>query len=184
MSGPLPALLRDGELDGWRGAPFDERLLEVAVADIRGACGWHVAPVATTEALVSGPGGPRLVLPTLRLVELVTVADVRASTGGRAVAGWRRGAAGMVIREAGWPRGEDNLQVEMRHGYDECPPDLRAVVVERLRVLDTGRTPGTQSTTRTVGEVTRTTSITDSVAARAPAWTLAAEAILDRYRVT
>lgn len=175
-----PDLLAGLDVTGRRGGPYPSDELTAAGADVRGACGWHVAPlVEDHEVLVSGRPGPRLVLPSLRVVDVA----VHDAISGREILGWRRGAAGMLIRGAGWPVGEDNLRIVLHHGYDECPADLVAVVLERTRALASAPVPGTYSTSKDVGGVRTSSSRTDSSAARTPAWTLASESILARYRV-
>lgn len=180
MTAPAP-LVDAANIATYRGAPFESVLLDAACGAVRSHCGWHIAPRLDDHlVLVSGPAGRRLVLPTLNIVEVTAIRDVVT---GVAVTGWRVGGAGMLIRDTGWPRGEDNLEVTLTHGYDTCPPEIVAVIVERARLLVTAPIPGTRSTNRTVGGVSTASSVTDSVVARVPAWSLAAAAILDRYTV-
>lgn len=172
----LGGLLTGVDITSRRGGPYPDDELTAAGADVRGACGWHVAPQAEGhEVLVSGPPGPRLVLPSLNVVD-VAVRDVVT---GVEITGWRRGASGMLIRPAGWPRGEDNLLITLTHGYERCPDDLIAVVLERTRALAAPAPAGARQLQKIVGGVTTNTTYTEN----APAWSLAAESILARYRV-
>lgn len=58
----------------------DERVsgaIKAVTSSIRGEAGWHVAPLVTDHRLVlDGPGGKRLNLPTLKLVDLKSVTEL------------------------------------------------------------------------------------------------------------
>lgn len=45
----------------------DADAVDVASAVVRAYCGWHIAPVLTTDVVCDGPGSTTLILPTLRL---------------------------------------------------------------------------------------------------------------------
>lgn len=174
----LPELLTAEAIESRRGGPFPADEVAAACAAVRGDCGWHVAPrVEEYAVLVSGPPGPRLVLPSLAIVTVHSISDVVT---GASVTGWRTGAAGMLVRDVGWPRGEDNLEVVLTHGYEECPADLVAVVLERCRALSTPAPAGARSFTRTTGGVTTSTTYSEG---SGTAWSHAADAVLARYRV-
>lgn len=176
MTTPAP-LAAAPDVVSYRGAPFDGDLLAAAGGAVRSHCGWHIAPRFEDHlVLVSGPAGRRLVLPTLNIVEVTGIRDVVSGT---AVTGWRVGGSGMLIRDTGWPRGEDNLEVTLTHGFDTCPPEVVAVVVERARTLGSTRPADARQFARTVGGVSTSTAYVDAPAA----WSLSAAAILDRYTV-
>jgi len=159
-------------------AELTDRELEMAAEDVRGECGWHVAPVLTTTAQVSGTGGSRLRLPTRRVVEVVSVVAA-TDPDETPIPGWREVPGPMLARAAGWPCGDGNLLVTLSHGYERCPADLLAVVLERARVIHDPVTPGVTHELRTSGDVSRSRTYSGT----GPQWTLAATAILDRYRV-
>jgi hypothetical protein len=174
---PAP-LVTSGDLAGVPAASgLTDRELDMAAEDVRGECDWHIAPVETTTALVSGSGGRRLILPTRRLVDVVSISD--AENPDTVHQGWRVLPGPMLYRQVGWPAGDGNIAVTMVHGYERCPADLLAVVLERALYLHDHPTPGVRAETRTTGDVTRARTYSD----KQLAWSLAASAVLDRYRV-
>jgi hypothetical protein len=56
-------------------AGVDEDAWAATVAEVRAFCGWHIAPEVTETLTLDGPGGYVLVLPTLHLVDLVSVTN-------------------------------------------------------------------------------------------------------------
>lgn len=178
----VPELLAAESIASRQGGPFDTDDVAAACATVRGQCGWHVAPrVESDRLLVSGSGRVRLVLPSSAgpACPEPLILGIRDVVADQPVSGWRIGTAGMLIRDAGWPHGEDNLEVTLTHGYDECPADLASVVLERCRALKSPAPAGARSVIRTVGAVTTNTGYDPS----APAWTPAAAGVLTRYRV-
>lgn len=104
------------------GIPEDE--LDQLAQLVREYCGWHIAPVVQEEVTVRGTGGSTLLLPSLNVVELVsltvdgvaqTVATVNWDTNG-------------VIEGVCSPRKARAVKAVIRHGYDECPATLRAAM--------------------------------------------------------
>lgn len=55
-------------------ANIDE-MLAAASAAIRRFCGWHVAPVLTQDLVLDGSGSPSQRLPSLRVVDVVSVSN-------------------------------------------------------------------------------------------------------------
>jgi hypothetical protein len=115
-------------------ASDEDRLLQ-AEALVRAYCGWHIAPVRTHTVVVSSFDAT-LVLPTLRLVEVVSVV---ASDGTTVVdpADYRATPAGVITRTGhlspwgyhfGWGHAWGDLTVTFRHGHDTPPADVTAVV--------------------------------------------------------
>lgn len=115
-------------------ATDDDRLLQ-AEAVVRGHCGWHIAPVRT-ETLTLAAGSVTHVLPTLRLVEVVSIVD---PTGVALLADNYTVASGGVLTvpfallpryDAYWGQRTRvaPLVVTYRHGYDTPPPAVTAVV--------------------------------------------------------
>lgn len=107
--------------------------VEAAAAQVRALCGWHIAPVITETVHVDSEGGTLLVLPTLRLVELVSVTDVDGNE--LDDVSWSR--HGYLRRTQRFPEGPRAVEVTMRHGYDTVPADLLGAIAERTsrRVL-------------------------------------------------
>lgn len=93
-------------------------------------CGWHIAPVLTETITVDSENGHTLHLPTLRLVDLVSVKvdgeDVTESL--------RFSKHGMVEWKSPcrrFPRGFGRIEVTMRHGFEKMPAGVSAVVSSR-----------------------------------------------------
>jgi hypothetical protein len=55
--------------------PNTQAMLDSASAAIRRYCGWHIAPVLTVDLILDGPGGNRLVLPTLHVVGILAITE-------------------------------------------------------------------------------------------------------------
>jgi hypothetical protein len=125
-------LLSEGDLGGFPGAPYTAQQATAAAAGVRTLCGWHIAPQVSETVVLDSDGGPLLLLPTLKLVE---VAEVRDLTGDepRAIEGWRSSSAGMLYRRGGWPRGFGAVEVTMTHGHEVCPPELVPEVAARAQ---------------------------------------------------
>lgn len=116
------------------GYPFTEAEVDDAVANVRAACEWHVAPERSeTVVLDVVCGESRLRLPTRRLVSVEEIVDLDTETA-IAASSYRVSAAlGQVFRKFSyWPTGYGRLQVEFTHGYEEVPRDLLAVLGESI----------------------------------------------------
>lgn len=98
-----------------------------AVAKVRGYCRWHIAPSVTETITVDGSGAPLIVLPTLRLTDLISITD-----DGATVTSPEWSTSGMVYRGtwANWSPKFRSVVAEMTHGFDTWPEDLEAVTVE------------------------------------------------------
>jgi hypothetical protein len=127
--------------------PETVRFLDAALTRVRRYCGWHVSPVRTETIIIDGSGTSLLVLPTLKIVELISVTeddvaldpaiDVKISA-----------AAGGVIAKTQWRRwcpGFSNIEVELSHGYTAAEAgDFREAVLSLIddatMQVGTGRT--------------------------------------------
>lgn len=125
------ALADASELAGFKGAPFVPATVEGAADSIRSDCGWHIAPVVTTVKKMRG-GGVVLILPTLNLVEVVSI----KTSDGTVLSGFDWLDNGVVERRHGFPR---FMEVTFRHGYEKCPPALLGVIAERASSGSYGR---------------------------------------------
>lgn len=94
------------------------------VADVRAFCGWHIAPEVTETLTLDGSGGPILVLPTLRVVDLASITD-----DGSEVTDPEWSASGMV-RHYCWTRKFRGIEATLTHGFEEWPAELLAVMTE------------------------------------------------------
>lgn len=123
-------LVAPGDLLGFSGAPFPSAVVAAAAQSVRTDAGWHIAP-EITETIEAEPTGPRIVIPSLKIVEVVAIRD--ADTG-EVLEGWRlRKGPGVIERSMVRGRGcwPEVVEVDIVHGYAVCPADLYAVVAER-----------------------------------------------------
>jgi len=128
------------DLAGFPGAPFADAVVDAAVAELRKAAGWHIAPSKQETVAVESGGGWTLILPTLHLTEVRAARDVTSLDSDPVVlTGWRntqtlRFRAGIVSRPLyGWACGE--FELDITHGYDSCPPDLLPAIAAACRAL-------------------------------------------------
>lgn len=108
------------------GSPTPEQV-ESASEAVRAHCGWHIAPVVEHDLTLDAEGGRFLHLPTMALVEVLTVQDL-SGTSPVDVTDWRMSTSGMLSRPGGWPDGLGVVRVVFRHGYTTCPPGLLPVL--------------------------------------------------------
>jgi hypothetical protein len=135
MATSLPPLADASDLAAFPGAPFDDALVISACAAVRAEAGWHIAPSVSETLTVDSPGGPLLTLPTLALTEVSAVRDVTDPDDTETLGDWRVSAAGMLARTNGqpWPAGFGVLEVDVTHGYDQCPAELLPVIAEHCQ---------------------------------------------------
>ena len=110
--------------------------LDIMASDIRGYCGWHIAPVVAETLVMDSDGQRALVLPTLRLLDVTAVRYWDGSAmvplpGWDARTGWSE-HRGSVYYSPGFPRGRRVLEVDIEHGYDEAPAELVAGIVRLI----------------------------------------------------
>lgn len=121
------------DADGSNGDAINAAL-HSASAEVRRECGWHIAPVVDETFILDGPGGRRLILPTLRLVSLLAASQVYpgATAPGDALdvsTALTASIYGVVTSAAGWTSRPAGITVAIRHGYglDEIA-DLQATI--------------------------------------------------------
>lgn len=119
-----------------------EQMLAAALAAARRWCGWHVSPVLDEQQItLDGPGGPELVLPTLHLVELVSlteddqavdISELQVSTTGR------------IRKKSGefWTSAYGGIVATITHGWDDVP-DWDAAVLSAVDAASLGIGQGT-----------------------------------------
>lgn len=120
------------------------RLLSSGLAAARRFCGWHVAAVrADDQVTIDGPGSPLLVLPTLRLIELVGVTECGAALD--VANDLFVSARGLVRKRSGarWSGDYGAVVVTMTHGFDAADDFNAAVLswVDRQSLAPTGGRP-------------------------------------------
>ena len=126
------------------GADVDGLLADVSAA-VRAWCGWHVAPVIDETLQMDGPGGDLLVVPTLRLVDVLSVSQ-RCRGRDSAVEvidpldlEWSR--AGLIRSVWRWSTRLGGITLAVRHGFDSEAVGLAGVVaavVARQATAPTG----------------------------------------------
>lgn len=170
-------LVDPADLAGLPGAPFTDLEVDVAVASIRRDAGWHIAPqMAETDIpLDVAPFDPVLRLPTRRLVSVEAVRD--ADSGDVFdPSRYRVSRERARIRRKGgyWPHGYERVEVDMTHGYEQCPADLLPVIAQYA--LGARRDYSVQSVRVDDSSVSYATAGTETLNA-----TLAGNAALARY---
>lgn len=99
--------------------------VELAWGVIQEECGWHVAPVVEHTLTLDGNGAPVLALPSLRVVEVLSVfvdgVDVTDDVQ------WSE--AGLLRRKSCrvFPKRYRSVVVTLRHGFDSMPRALAAL---------------------------------------------------------
>lgn len=151
----VASLVLPEDLADFPGAPFAESLVTVVGATVRREVGWHISPAVTETVVVESAGGRYLLLPTLNLTAVTEVRDVTDEDVAPVVlTGYRthetaRFRAGVLDRPAGWPT-DGVVEVDIVHGFDQCPPDLLSAVAEWVQAVSK-RTGGLGS--RTLGDL-------------------------------
>ena len=137
------------------GYPFNERLLDIAVANLRGEVGWHIAPLVTeTVSLPNRDYGQVLYLPTRKLVAVTAVRNMTPTTPVVLTGYTIRGNT--LYLASGWPTGR--LEVDMQHGYTTTPVDLLPVVAARIQAISDARDTTVSQYSTTVGGWSETLS--------------------------
>lgn len=99
---------------------FDEKFwVSVAEGAVRDFCLWHVAPVREQVFSLNGEGRHQILLPTMRLREVLSV-----TSGGRDVtAQVKASESGVLELAGGFACGVASVLVKVSHGYhpDEVP---------------------------------------------------------------
>lgn len=94
-----------------------------AVADVRGYCAWHLAPVVTETVTVDGSGGAVQLLPTLHLTGLTSITN-----DGVLVEEPQWSEMGAVRGPRYWTSKYRGVVAEITHGYAEFPLEVLAVL--------------------------------------------------------
>lgn len=127
-------LVAPEQLTGFPGAPFNESVIAAAADAVRVDAGWHIAPVVTETIEVDTDCGRVALLPSLKVEDVDGVRDAET---GEEISGWRLSKhRGTLTRKSGtWPA---LIEVDLTHGYAECPPALFPVIAERAQKARAG----------------------------------------------
>ncbi|OKH70813.1 hypothetical protein EB72_24780 [Mycobacterium sp. SWH-M1] len=161
--------------------PATARLLATALAVARRYCGWHVTGIETTSVTLNGSGSPLLVLPTLRLLDVIFVLEdnidadlryVQASPRGLLTKryGYTGGGVGLL-----WTSALAGVTVDMTHGFLDAPDWNSAV----LSYIDRASQSVGGGERETVGPF----SFAASATAAGSAFTEAERMLLDLYKL-
>lgn len=130
-SGALVALATREELAAFRQpaeTPDDRAALALAIASgiVRAYCGWRIDFARET---FSADGNPTrlLVLPTMRLIDVVSVTVDGVELAADIDFTWS--AAGLVWTGTAWTGPARSVVVDVEHGYDPVPDEVRGVVL-------------------------------------------------------
>ena len=115
---------------GLPGSTFPAPAVAAAVARIRREAGWHIAPSVTETIDIDSWGGNELVLPSLYVTDVASVAIWGPSGLGPSLAlgeevRWSQRGLLWLPRGGTWPVGRGKVQVTLTHGYPEAPADLK-----------------------------------------------------------
>lgn len=108
--------------------PETARILEAALVTARQYCGWVVTPVIEDDPVtLDGPGSRILMLPTRKLVELVSIAENGTPLSLASVRSTPGGVPGALSRPAAvrktsggwWGLNYQSIDIVMTHGYTE-----------------------------------------------------------------
>lgn len=135
--------------------PMEDVDIAVAVAMVRGMCGWHIAPVATLTFELNSDGTSVFELPSYQLGEPTSV------TAGRGVdavpiEGWTWSRNGLLEVPCSYPLGLAKVVVTAPSGLEEAPADLLAVIADIARARTTAGTRSVGLKQRTIGGVSYT----------------------------
>lgn len=112
--------------------------MRAAQGAIRRECGWHVAPIITETLVVDGSGGTELLLPSLRILELVEVLN-----DGQDVTEHVKFSpdSGIIGLRSGWSCELGGVSVRLLHGYEPAEvPDVAGLIVTLTKRAATGGT--------------------------------------------
>lgn len=103
-----------------------------AAGRIRTECQWHIAPAWQEELFLRGDGSSLLLLPTLKLisVEEIAIRGTLSDLSGFVV---DPSVNGIWIRKGCWTSEPQSIRVVFTHGYEECPPELKAAAAQIAR---------------------------------------------------
>jgi hypothetical protein len=134
------------DLEGLPGSPFTQAEIDAAVAALRSAAGWHIAPERTdTIELDVECMECTLRLPTKKLVAVVEITDTELDTV-IASSTYRVSTEKNAVHKRGygwWPHGYARLEVEFTHGYTTVPADLLPLFAEAMSTARRDQTANT-----------------------------------------
>lgn len=125
----VPPLVESDDLENFPGAPFPADVISSASQGVRAAAGWHIAPVLVETLTLDHDGGRVLWIPTGKLLAVSEIRDVSGSTP-RVLSGWSVSLRLGLVERRSWPCGFSAIEIDIEHGYSECPEDLLPVIAD------------------------------------------------------
>ena len=86
-----------------------------ALGLVRDFCGWHVTPLEVTEVVLDSDGSRLVRLPTLHLVNVLSV-----KVDGQPATGWEASSDGLLRLASAPPAKLGCIEVSMQHGFESC----------------------------------------------------------------
>lgn len=118
--------------------------LNAAHGAVRRFCGWHVAPIVTETLVLDGSGGTDVLLPSLRVVELLSVTNDTTDV----LEQVDTSHAGILRLTTGrWTSRLGRVKVTLTHGYelDEVPEVAAIIAGVAKRGPNSGRVDASES---------------------------------------
>lgn len=120
--GDLEELARFSEgTDLEQSDPLTKFFLGAATEAVRNYCGWHVFPVREETLILDGPGGHLLVLPTGKLLDVVSITEL-----GETVTDFEWSADGK-LRKRCWTERYRAISITVRHGHSSAQDLLSTI---------------------------------------------------------
>ena len=106
-----------------------EMLLDAVIAAARKYCGWHVTGEQTDTITVDGTGGQVLLLPTLRLVDVLAVTEDDLDLDLDLIDWSARGV--LTTHPSRWTRRYRGVTATIVHGFADAP-DWNAAILSAV----------------------------------------------------
>jgi len=133
----LPPFVTAAEFSAWTGGkiaaedPRVEPLLLGASAGLRRWAGWHIAPVLEETLTGDGPGGRLLILPTGRLLSVLSVDNAGETVDSSAVDVSKSGM--LELQSGAWTSRFGRATVRVRHGWDLADvPEISQIIKQAV----------------------------------------------------
>ncbi|NKT99818.1 hypothetical protein GS917_18750 [Rhodococcus hoagii] len=125
---PEPEIVTPEELAAFQSEEgIDELSLAAAISEVRGYCGWHIAPQRTETLILDGPGLSVLLLPTMQVDDVAAVVENGTALSVGDAVEWS--AKGMLRRRSGWTDRWRSISVTLTHGYAKAPAELKRLIL-------------------------------------------------------
>lgn len=179
MPSSLPPFATSDQLAALIGVaapPASDATLMAVSTEIRRYCGWHIAPVLTTDLVLDGCGGVDQPLPSLRVLDVLSLTEAGVSVPTDTLE-WS--AAGFLRKPGQWTTRLRGIALTISHGWDldEVSDLTLLTTVLAARVLVSPQGIGQAST----GAVSVSLSADPSTGVGNPALSESQRSIVDAY---